>query len=434
MPTFKPVVLKGKIHINKKGESNIKILIVHHKIPDYIKTDHYIDPNLMNDDGKIDKKHPNATRINLKLSEKLTEYQKKILEHDEVYIEGLNVKQIKALLLKDKIKKENETEDIDFFQYANKRIEELKNEGREGTANSYSDSVKRLKEYIKLDKLPFESIDKKLLESFILYKKREGKSLNSIAVYIRSIKALFYDAIEDLNKDGEEYIIKHNPFKKIKIETEQTKFRNIELEPLKKIRDIELTGIHEIVRDICMLIFYLIGVNVKDLFYCKGLDTEGRFKYKRSKGKKEYSIKIEPEAQEIINKYKGEKYLLKFADHCSEERKDETRKKHQRFLLQYKDHRTFNKTLNENLKEIASIINKKAKENKDKIKVPVDLSTYYFRYAWGNIADEHCGYSLEEISSAYGHVKDNVKMTTIYVREKLKRIDKINRTVLNALK
>ena len=39
-----------------------------------------------------------------------------------------------------------------------------------------------------------------------------------------------------------------------------------------------------------------------------------RVKYSRFKTNRLYNLKIEPEAQELINKLRGEKYLLNFAD------------------------------------------------------------------------------------------------------------------------
>ena len=62
-----------------------------------------------------------------------------------------------------------------------------------------------------------------------------------------------------------------------------------------------------------MLMLYLIGVNAVDLFNTKNL-VDGRLEYERAKTGKLYSIKVEPEAMEIIERYKGEKHLLYILD------------------------------------------------------------------------------------------------------------------------
>ena len=70
-----------------------------------------------------------------------------------------------------------------------------------------------------------------------------------------------------------------------------------------------------------MLQMFLAGINIKDLFYLKPAAViDDRLQFSRFKTGRFYNIKIEPEAQEIMNKYKGEKYLFWFADYCMEER------------------------------------------------------------------------------------------------------------------
>lgn len=54
---------------------------------------------------------------------------------------------------------------------------------------------------------------------------------------------------------------------------------------------------------------YLIGINVKDLLNVKEI-VNNRIEYKRFKTGRLYSIKIEPEAMEIIKRYRGTEYLL----------------------------------------------------------------------------------------------------------------------------
>jgi site-specific recombinase XerD len=417
MPTFKPVVLKGAAQLTLKKESNIKIAVIHHGKSAYIATEYYIQPKFMLKSGYISDKYPDYDWLNTRLNEKILKFKKKLIRVDAKMVDRMTVQQIKQFVIDDEIS------DIEFFSYCKKRISEIRANGNTGTAASYEDSVKRFKEFVRLEILPFEALTKRLLESFIAKKKEQDKALSSINIYIRSLRALFNDAKDEYNKDGMEEVIVHDPFRKLKVGTELTKFRNIDIEYLKKIRDIELTGAQEVARDMSMLMFYLIGINVKDLFYCKGL-IDGRLTYKRSKGGKEYYIKVEPEAMAIIDKYKGEKYLLKFADHCKAERKD-NRAPHVAYLWQYTDHRNFNDMINRNLKHIA--------EN-DKIKFKDPLSTYYFRFAWGNIAQDVCNISLDIISMCYGHAPQDKKVTKGYVREKLHIIDEANRMVLDAIK
>lgn len=55
-----------------------------------------------------------------------------------------------------------------------------------------------------------------------------------------------------------------------------------------------------------MLIFYLIGINTKDLFSLTSKNAvNGRIEYRRAKTGRWYSIKLEPEAMVLIERYKG---------------------------------------------------------------------------------------------------------------------------------
>lgn len=58
-------------------------------------------------------------------------------------------------------------------------------------------------------------------------------------------------------------------------------------------------------RDLFMLGFYLIGINLSDLLELPAdCIKRGRIQYKRNKTGRLYDIKVEPEAMEIIKKYK----------------------------------------------------------------------------------------------------------------------------------
>ena len=62
-----------------------------------------------------------------------------------------------------------------------------------------------------------------------------------------------------------------------------------------------------------MLIFYLAGINAVDLFHLKEI-TNGFIEYRRAKTGRLYTIRVEPEAMEIIERYRGKNYLLNILD------------------------------------------------------------------------------------------------------------------------
>ena len=55
--------------------------------------------------------------------------------------------------------------------------------------------------------------------------------------------------------------------------------------------------------------FYLCGINSVDLFNARpDALSNGRLEYVRAKTHKAYSVKVEPEAMEIIDRYRGKDY------------------------------------------------------------------------------------------------------------------------------
>ncbi len=62
------------------------------------------------------------------------------------------------------------------------------------------------------------------------------------------------------------------------------------------------------------LSFFLMGVNMIDLANLKEMKN-GRLDFNRAKTGHLYSMKVEPEAMELFDKYSGENYLLFILDH-----------------------------------------------------------------------------------------------------------------------
>ncbi len=115
-----------------------------------------------------------------------------------------------------------------------------------------------------------------------------------------------------------------------------------------------------------MLIFYLVGINTVDLCRLEKI-RNGRIEYRRAKTKKIYNIKVEPEAAEIIERYKGSKYLLNI-------------------LERYKNYKDYAHRLNENLQEIGSVelvekvINGKRRRVKKRFPLFPELTVYWAKH------------------------------------------------------
>ena len=250
-------------------------------------------------------------------------------------------------------------------------------------------------------------ISKEWLERFDGWMERDGLRTNTRSIHLRNLRAVMNYAID-------EEVTTNYPFRKFKIKSEPTRKRSLTKEQLATLRDYGCEEHQKRYRDIFMLMFYLIGINAKDLLHAKPSDVyNGRLEYKRAKTGKLYSILIQPEAAEIIGRYKGKGYLLNIMD-------------------EYGSYKDFLHRMNDSLRKIGSV-ERKGRGGK-KIITPLfpGLSSYWARHTWATVAAS-LDIPKETISAALGH-EIGSSVTSIYIDFDQKKVDEANRKVLDALK
>lgn len=254
------------------------------------------------------------------------------------------------------------------------------------------------------EKVRLDQIDKKWLQSFENWM-AETMKVNAYAIHLRNIRTVFNYCID------EEYTTSY-PFRKFQIRKEETEKRCLTLQQVRRLRDYHVEKYQEIYRDMWMLMFYLIGINAADLFMAKKEQVQNdRLVYKRAKTGTLYSIKIQPEAQLIINRYKGKgEYLLNIMD-------------------TYGTYKDFLHRMNWNLQRIGQV-ERKGRGGKKIIEAAFpDVSSYWSRHTWATIAAE-LDVPIEVISHALGH-KIGSDVTAIYVKFNRMKVDEANRKVID---
>ena len=257
------------------------------------------------------------------------------------------------------------------------------------TALSYISTRTRLTNtYGDIHKLRFEDLTYSWFEGFVRSMEKDSLKRNTIAKHLKTMKTVIRYAEED-------GVAVNMGYKKINSRAEtDTPMRNLPIETLRYIRDIDIKGKTVRHRDAFMLSFYLIGINQTDLYNLpKDCIVNGRIIYKRAKTGKNYSIKIEPEAQAIIDKYPGKDRLLSFGE--------------------------------------ITPVNPQQIVNDRLRKIVPGLTWYYARYSWANYAVD-LDIPKDIISEALGH-KHGSEVTGIYIKYSLDKIDKANRQVLDYL-
>lgn len=297
-------------------------------------------------------------------------------------------------------------DDINMFAKYFLKVADTKSQSTHGV---YMQTYRRMQAFTNnLDKLTFEDIDRSWLSSFNRFMEITAPSANARNIHFRNIRAVFNSAIDD-------GITTLYPFRKFKITPVKTAKRSLSVEQVRMLFNYPVEEYLVKYVDMFKLIIYLVGINIIDLCHLKEI-RDGRIEYHRAKTHRLYSIKIEPEAQEIIDKYRGEKYLLNPLD-------------------TYESHNDYAKHLNMALKRVGEvdIWSAKRKDGKSYHKkiyngLFPNITTYWARHTWATLASK-LEIPKETIAAALGHGENTV--TDIYIDFEQQKIDEANRKVID---
>lgn len=276
---------------------------------------------------------------------------------------------------------------------------------KEGTRDTYSRAIKALEDYGEgTEWVTWEQIDKRWLEAFERHLSAT-LSVNTISIIMRCIRHVFNDAIDA-------GVTTSYPFRSFRIRQEETRKRSLSIGELVSFMRTPVAPSQEQWRDTFVLLVYLIGINTVDLWNARWSDIQGdRLHYRRAKTGKLYSIKLEPEAVLILNRWKGERHLLSSMD-------------------RYADLKSWRCHLNKRLKAVGQKTGKKGKILR---KGPFDeISTYWSRHTWATAAHS-LGAPLDLIAQALGHSDRAHSVTMTYIRQDESKVDEINRKVIDEI-
>lgn len=392
----------------KDKRGSILISIFHNKTTATIPTGIRVLPNEWDGD-RIVRRSDNSI-LNAKLSKRRSEIDSAIaaLSLAESY-ESLTATQIKHLICGEKEIKDRHLVSVLFDEY-------LKQNLSEGTKGIYRVTEKRVLAYGG-SKCRIDSITVKWIYEFEEYLSKQQKSANGRSIYLRSLRAICKYAV----KTG---VISSCPFDNFQIRQEPTQKRAISVELLREFMTYPTSPVNSMYRDYFMLLFYLVGINTVDLLTAKKSDViNGRLEYNRRKTHKHYSIKIEPEAQALIDKHAGKgEYLMDALDHCQHYRS---------FAHQMNDAlKTIGEVEEEIIPNVDDLFGEPKVVCRVKSVIP-NISTYYARHSWATFAAD-LGISSDVIAQALGH--SNVNRTTmIYIKPNQAKVDEANRKVIDYL-
>lgn len=297
-------------------------------------------------------------------------------------------------------------------------IEDLRRAGRASTTSSYQCAFNSLTSFSK--SLAWNDLTPDFLEEYEAYMRSEGKSQNTIGIYLRSLRAVINYGIANGLFAKEYYPFGRKSHGKYQIPAAQNKKRALSKKEVEAIKGLEVKSgsRKELARDFWLFSYYANGCNIKDIVHLRWKDIdwkEGVIQFVRKKTERanksnqvQITAVIHPHITEVIQRRgvddcQPENYVFSIID--SNQTPEEQHKHTQEFV----------RRINIGLKQIAKELNLTKK-----------LTTYTARHSHA-YALLMGGASLEVIMDQFKH--SSMKTTMNYIdsidNEKRKDIAKL---------
>lgn len=310
MTTFSIVIVPTKRLAN--GKHRIRIAVAHQAQTRYIATPFILDSISQLKKGRV-VRHENAAQINLCLQRTINEY---ILILSSIK----HANQLTCTQLIHSIQEEERKKYLTFDVIAKEFLSTLQSESRIKSYKLYKTAISHFNRFKKKEHdIPLEQIRPSHIHQYQKFLEKRELSSTTVRIYLTLIKVILNYAIKM------DYIhYKVHPFAACILPSSRIRNLDLTVEELKSLRDVSLKEQNLlIVRDLFMLTYYLGGINLKDLLDYHFEENNLILSYIRHKtyrtkhGENEIVFSIQPEAQQIISKYRTDKGFLKFGPYES---------------------------------------------------------------------------------------------------------------------
>jgi len=295
MATIRAVIRRKK---NRAGQFPIAIRITKDRKSTFLNTGQYIDEKFWDEKNRnVRKSHPNAKVLNNFIIGKVAEANDKVLK-SEMKPEYETVAEIRNKII--------EKKGFDFFTVADMHLHNLKNRNKHHQYDTEFGRLKKFKEFLGKDSLPFNKLNVTVLKKFethLLHHK--NLSPRTVVNYLILIRTIYNLAISESITDRGLY-----PFGKGKMairipESQKIGFTAEEIQKLENAE--EITEAQQKAIHIWLVSFYFAGIRVGDVLQLEWSDlNDGRLLYRMNKNSKLVSLKIPEKAIEIFDIYKND--------------------------------------------------------------------------------------------------------------------------------
>ena len=303
----------------------------------------------------------------------------------------------------DFITRKQENAGLNFTKYAEKWLDKAEIKG----VKNYQSAINALKKHFNRDNILFSDITVNSMKAF---EKSLADRPRAQSLYTNCIVKIFNDGRDYYNDEDNDIIrIKHSLRKYTAPRQNVAQKRALSVSDIISIINLPYLDAptregypcrRDMAKDCFVMSFCLMGMNSVDMYNAKDFDGE-TLTYERTKTKDRRSdnaliaVKVHPFIRQLIEKYRGERYLFTFR-------------------TRYSSASDFNRALNIGLKDIGRELN-------------IDnLQFYSARHSMATIAVNDVGISKYVVNDMLNHVEPSMKVTDLYIKKDFTAINEAN--------
>lgn len=291
---------------------------------------------------------------------------------------------------------------LGLLHYMDVQIERRRQAERYGMEAALRHTRASLAAFIGLRAVRLADVNARFVREYEDFLLRRGVSHNTICYYMRNLKSVWRQAVDDGCVPAGVH-----PFEHVRSKPRKTVKRALDRLSLRRIHDAEFPANSrlEFARDLFLFSFFSRGMPFVDIIYLKKSSVgNGVISYRRRKTGQWLHVSLTPQLKALIRKYANEsEYVFP--------------------VLQGTDGRDLHRQYRLALERVNRYLKRIALE----CGVSVPLTTYVARHSWATLARES-GAPVAVISEGLGHTSE--KTTQIYLKEFDRRIvDRVNAVV-----
>lgn len=292
------------------------------------------------------------------------------------------------------------TDVSNIFELFKIKMSELENEDRLGTLNTYQYALKSFKEFFPSKRLETSEITIKFLNAYEKWMLNRGRSLTSIGIYLRCLRAIYNISIEQNQLTG-----LSSPFgkKKYQIPEPRNIKKALNIGEIKLLYNYKAQGgsPEQMYKDLWFFSYLCNGMNMKDICLLQHKNIDGNHIYffrektiNSNRDSKPIDVIIIDEIREILNRWasKGdsqEDFIFPFITNEMDARK-----------------------VIATVKQVTKMTNKYIRHIASEVGIEKNISTYWARHSYATVL-KRSNVGMAFISEQLGH--KNLKTTESYL-------------------